>query len=140
MALRSRNAANTDWIYPSGAPPDPIRFFEIFLPGTLAAGADVLEFQVPSFFTARTLKRVSARLNAASTSGSVQFRLELYTGAGQFVASLTSDTFTIAQGASTLADVTSFTNGLTASAGQFIRVYVVAAGTGAANLNIKVEY
>lgn len=136
---RIYNAATSTWDIIGGIVSD-VRFFEIFIPGTLAAGADVLEFQVPSFFSARTLKRVSARLNVASTSGAVQFRLELCTGTGAFTASLTSDTFTLAQGAYTLADVTSFTAGLTASAGQFIRVYIVAAGTGAANLNIKAEY
>lgn len=132
--------ANGVFRYAGGGVPDPVRSFQVFIPGTLAAGADIQEFQVTSSFAARTLKRVSARLQAASTSGAVQFRLELYTSTGAFTASLTSDTFTIAQGAYTLADVTSFTNGLTASAGQFIRVYVVAAGTGAANLNIKMEY
>ena len=51
----------------------------------------------------------------------------------------TSDTLTIPQGANEV-DITTFTAGLTGNANNKMRVYIVAAGTSTANLNVKLEW
>lgn len=114
--------------------------FEIFIPGALALGADVLEYILPSGFNARALSKVSARVQTPSTNGSVSFRLELYTGTGAFAASQTSDTFSIAQGAYEVAPAFAFMAGLTGSGENKVRLFVTNAGTGAANLIVKAEF
>ena len=129
-------ATNTS---PTNAPAEPPGFI-LSIPGALATGADTLEVLLPSWYSSRPMTRVSSSLRVASTSGSVQFHLELDTGTGAFAAAQTSDTFSIGQSVNQAAPVTAFTTGLTASGENRLRVSITQAGTGASDLTVKVEF
>ena len=112
----------------------------IYIPGALAVAADAMEIPIPSFFTSRTLKRVTSRLGTPSTSGSVTYTIQLNTGNTVFTAASTSDTITIAASTYSPSDVTSFTSGITASTGNSIRINITAIGTGSKDLTVKLEF
>ena len=111
----------------------------LFIPGTLAAGADVMEVLLPSWYSSRALTRVSASLGTAGTTATT-FTVQIDTSAGAFTAAQTSDTFTVGANVYQAAPVTAFTNTLSASGENRLRLNITQAGTGAANLTVKLEF